>query len=114
MPELHTALQLHAYCGVTSACAARYLENVPSIVPLLEKEYRNAARRLEDTQDELTDLHPDKRAPACSCLSRGFGLGFRGQHGAAAGGHAGRAHGPARDKRALARSRLGWGFGDRA
>ncbi len=35
---------------------------MPSIVPLLEKEYRNAARRLEDTQDELTDLHPDKRA----------------------------------------------------
>ena len=31
-------------------------------MPLLEKEYRNAARRLEDTQDELTDLHPDKCA----------------------------------------------------
>lgn len=41
----------------------RYLENVPSIVPLLEKEYRHAARRLEDTQDELNDLHPDKSAP---------------------------------------------------
>ncbi|CAL5226962.1 g9847 [Coccomyxa viridis] len=38
----------------------RYLENVPSIVPLLEKEYRNAAKRLEDTQEELNDLHPDK------------------------------------------------------
>lgn len=38
----------------------RYLENVPSIVPLLEKEYRNAAARLEATQDELNDLHPDK------------------------------------------------------
>jgi hypothetical protein len=41
----------------------RYLENVPSIVPLLEKEYRIAAKRLEDTQEELNDLHPDKRAP---------------------------------------------------
>ncbi|KAK9814730.1 hypothetical protein WJX72_010634 [[Myrmecia] bisecta] len=38
----------------------RYLENVPSIVPLLEKEYRNAAARLESTQEELNDLHPDK------------------------------------------------------
>ena len=35
---------------------------MPAIVPLLEKEYRNAARRLEDTQDELNDLHPDKCA----------------------------------------------------
>ena len=40
----------------------RYLENVPSIVPLLEKEYRIAAKRLEDTQEELNDLHPDKCA----------------------------------------------------
>ncbi|KAK9850978.1 hypothetical protein WJX84_009933 [Apatococcus fuscideae] len=38
----------------------RYLENVPSIVPLLEKEYRNAAARLVATQEELNDLHPDK------------------------------------------------------
>ena len=38
----------------------RYLENVPSIVPLLEKEYRLAAARLENTQDELNDLHPDR------------------------------------------------------
>ena len=35
-------------------------------MPLLEKEYRNAARRLEDTQDELTDLHPDKCARTCA------------------------------------------------
>ena len=42
----------------------RYLENVPSIVPLLEKEYRIAAKRLEDTQEELNDLHPDKCAPS--------------------------------------------------
>ncbi len=41
-------------------CTCRYLENVPAIVPLLEKEYRNAAARLESTQDELNDLHPDK------------------------------------------------------
>ena len=38
----------------------RYLENVPTIVPLLEKEYRMALRRLEDTQDELSDLHPER------------------------------------------------------
>ena len=43
--------------------ACRYLENVPAIVPLLEKEYRNAAARLEATQEELNDLHPDKYAP---------------------------------------------------
>jgi hypothetical protein len=45
---------------VHCCCCCRYLENVPSIVPLLEKEYRNAAKRLEDTQSELNDLHPDK------------------------------------------------------
>ena len=44
----------------------RYLENVPSIVPLLEREYRSAAKRLEDTQEELNDLHPDKCGPACN------------------------------------------------
>jgi hypothetical protein len=38
----------------------RYLENVPTIVPVLEREYRNAARRLEETQGELHDLHPEK------------------------------------------------------
>jgi hypothetical protein len=38
----------------------RYLENVPAIVPLLEKEYRNAAQRLTATQEELKDLAPDK------------------------------------------------------
>lgn len=43
--------------------SCRYLENVPAIVPLLEKEYRNAAARLESTQEELNDLHPDKCAP---------------------------------------------------
>lgn len=38
----------------------RYLENVPTIVPVLEKEYRNASKRLEETQVELHDLHPEK------------------------------------------------------
>ncbi|GAB4820130.1 hypothetical protein N2152v2_007176 [Parachlorella kessleri] len=38
----------------------RYLENVPTIVPVLEKEYRNASRRLEETQSELSDMHPEK------------------------------------------------------
>lgn len=36
------------------------LQNVPTIVPVLEKEYRNASRRLEETQVELNDLHPEK------------------------------------------------------
>lgn len=35
-------------------------QNVPTIVPVLEKEYRNASRRLEETQVELHDLHPEK------------------------------------------------------
>ena len=38
----------------------RYLENVPAIVPLLEKEYRNAAQRLSATQEEVTNLASDK------------------------------------------------------
>ena len=33
---------------------------MPTIVPVLEKEYRNASRRLEETQVELNDLHPEK------------------------------------------------------
>ena len=35
-------------------------QNVPTIVPVLEKEDRNASRRLEETQVELHDLHPEK------------------------------------------------------
>ena len=42
------------------ADTGRYLENVPAIVPLLEKEYRNAAQRLTATQEELTDLAPER------------------------------------------------------
>jgi hypothetical protein len=38
----------------------RYLDNVPSIVPLLEREYRNAAARLEATRAELNDLAHDR------------------------------------------------------
>ena len=47
------------WCAYTPC---RYLENVPAIVPLLEKEFRNAAKRLEDTQSELNDLNPQKWA----------------------------------------------------
>ena len=47
-------------CYFNTRLHRRYLENVPAIVPLLEKEYRNAAARLESTQEELNDLHPDK------------------------------------------------------
>jgi len=60
----------------------RYLESVPSIVPLLEREYRIAARRLEATQDELADLHPDKLKDKGRALREGFlaklGLLLRG------------------------------------
>ncbi|GBF91812.1 dynamin ARC5 [Raphidocelis subcapitata] len=38
----------------------RYLDNVPSIVPLLEREYRHAAARLEATRTELGDLAHDR------------------------------------------------------
>lgn len=38
----------------------RYLDNVPSIVPLLEREYRHAAARLEGTRSELAGLQHDK------------------------------------------------------
>ena len=59
------AIDLQLHCTFllsfdTNFVPSRYLENVPAIVPLLEKEYRNAAARLESTQDELNDLHPDK------------------------------------------------------
>lgn len=38
----------------------RYLENVPTIVPVLEKEHRNASARLTAVRDELSNLHPDR------------------------------------------------------
>lgn len=38
----------------------RYLENVPSIVPVLEKEFRNAQDKLTQTVQELSDLDTDK------------------------------------------------------
>ena len=38
----------------------RYLDNVPAIVPLLEKEYRNAAVKLRATEAELGALDQDK------------------------------------------------------
>jgi len=38
----------------------RYLENVPTIVPVLDKEYRNAQARYESTREEMTGLAPDR------------------------------------------------------
>ena len=38
----------------------RYLDNVPAIVPLLEKEYRNASVKLRATETELGALDQDK------------------------------------------------------
>ncbi len=42
-------------------------------MPLLEKEYRNAAQRLTATQEELTDLAPERLKEKVSGLvPRGF------------------------------------------
>ena len=38
----------------------RYLENVPTIVPVLEREFRSASQKLEETQGELNDLEAEK------------------------------------------------------
>ena len=38
----------------------RYFENVPSIVPLLEREHRGAAQKLDDTVAELSNLQEDR------------------------------------------------------
>ena len=38
----------------------RYLENVPTIVPTLEREHRAASKKLKETDAELGDLHTDK------------------------------------------------------
>ena len=38
----------------------RYLENVPTIVPVLEREFRSASQKLEQTQTELNDLEAEK------------------------------------------------------
>ncbi|QDZ22638.1 dynamin-like protein [Chloropicon primus] len=38
----------------------KYFENVPSIVPLLEREHRGAAQKLDDTVAELNNLQEDR------------------------------------------------------
>mmetsp|Transcript_3618 Transcript_3618/g.13104 ORF Transcript_3618/g.13104 Transcript_3618/m.13104 type:complete len:836 (-) Transcript_3618:783-3290(-) len=38
----------------------KYFENVPSIVPLLEREHRGAAQKLDDTVCELSNLQEDR------------------------------------------------------
>jgi hypothetical protein len=38
----------------------KYFENVPSIVPLLEREHRGAAQKLDDTVEELGNLQEDR------------------------------------------------------
>lgn len=54
----HTSAQMTV--SYTQVLQRRYLDNVPSIVPLLEREYRHAAARLEATRTELRDLQHDK------------------------------------------------------
>lgn len=38
----------------------RYLDNVPTIVPVLEREHRHASNKLEETISELADMNQDK------------------------------------------------------
>eukprot|EP00250_Pteridium_aquilinum_P033868 c6523_g1_i1 orf=228-3032(+) len=57
----------HAHVGVSrlrwfleQLLQQRYLESVPLIVPLLDREYRNASRRLRQTDQELGELDDAK------------------------------------------------------
>jgi len=38
----------------------RYLDNVPAMLPLLEREFRHTAQRVQSTKQELSDLEADK------------------------------------------------------
>lgn len=38
----------------------RYLDNVPAMLPLLEREFRHTASRVQSTKQELSDLEADK------------------------------------------------------
>jgi hypothetical protein len=38
----------------------RYLDNVPAMLPLLEREFRHTASRVQATKQELSDLEADK------------------------------------------------------
>lgn len=38
----------------------RYLDNVPAMLPLLEREFRHTAARVQSTKQELSDLEADK------------------------------------------------------
>jgi hypothetical protein len=64
-----TPLRPHAAAATPQVLQRRYLDNVPSIVPLLEREYRNAAARLDATRAELNDLAHDR-------LKVGDGIGW--------------------------------------
>jgi len=47
----------------------RYLENVPAIVPLLEREFRSAAAKLEATQVRCAvETSPVQLTPFCQCI----------------------------------------------
>lgn len=51
---------------------SRYLENVPSIVPLLEKEHRLATAKLRQISDELNDFDRDKLREKGRTFREGF------------------------------------------
>jgi hypothetical protein len=48
----------------------RYLENVPTIVPVLEREHRAASVKLKETAAELEDLDCDKLKVGAYTISR--------------------------------------------
>jgi hypothetical protein len=58
-------------CVWHPAVQRRYMDNVPAIVPLLEREHRVAESRLATSKKELDDLATDKlkvrgcKHPAC-------------------------------------------------
>lgn len=47
-------------CAGACLLQRRYMDNVPAIVPLLEREHRVAESRLDASRKELDDLASDK------------------------------------------------------
>lgn len=64
----HTIRVHHLRCRSLCCCYClpplppqrRYMDNVPAIVPLLEREHRVAESRLSTSKKELDDLATDK------------------------------------------------------
>lgn len=59
---------LHSLKLCAHATQRRYLDNVPAIVPLLEREHRVAEQRLTASKKELDLLATDKLKVCCNAL----------------------------------------------